>query len=352
MKFGGTHSHARIMLVDDEESNIIYLQKLLGRKGYFNVIGVTDAEQALDSFVGMKPDLVVLDLCMPGKNGFEVLEEMRISEPNGHIPIMVLSSLEDEGSRIRALEGGANDYVIKPFGFHEMTSRVHNLLHVRFLYEALQAEKLSLEAKVAARTRDLHESQLEIIDRLSFAAEFRDEGTASHIVRVGRMVRVLAEKIGLQAAEADILMKTARMHDIGKIGVPDCILLKKGPVSSEEWVVLKDHTTIGYKMLCDGKSKLIRTAAEIAYTHHERFDGAGYPRGLMGLEIPLSGRITALCDVFDALTSSRPYKEAWPSSEAAAYIAEQAGGHFDPELARHFLEIMPLMVRIKRENPD
>lgn len=352
MLFRDTHANACILIIDDEPLNIKLLAKILQASGYRIIHGISDSREALSVYQEVNPDLVLLDLRMPHKDGYQVLEELMAVSQDVFVPVLILSAVQEQSARVKALEMGAHDFIIKPFDHEEVLNRISNVLNLKFLYTDLETEKATLEKKVLERTRDLHESQLEIISRLSFAAEFRDEGTANHIIRVGEMVRVLATCMGLNPETVELLMKTAPMHDVGKIGVPDYILMKPDSLNSREWDLIKGHTVIGYNILSNGRTDLIRTAAEIAYTHHEKYDGSGYPRGVEGVSIPLSGRITAVCDVFDALTSIRPYKRAWRIDEAAAYIDGERGRHFDPFIAGCFLDSLQLMAKLKREYPD
>jgi putative two-component system response regulator len=277
---------------------------------------------------------------------------LRQDDSEGYLSVLVLTAQNDDETKLRALEKGAKDFVTKPFHQAEVLHRVRNLLEVRLLYNKQRDINEMLEDNVRRRTRELEETRLEIVHRLGRAGEFRDNETGMHVIRMSKSCELLALKAGLSGAEADLLLHASPMHDLGKIGIPDAILLKPGAFTPEEWEIMKSHTTIGGEILSGSGSKLMAMAYEIAVSHHEKWDGGGYPAGLRGTAIPLSGRIAALCDVFDALTSSRPYKEAWSLEKAAGYIRDNAGRHFDPGLTAHFLDILPQVIEIRQAYAD
>jgi len=329
---------ARILLVDDEAANLGVLRRVLERAGFTKLFETTDPLQAATLFANFQPDLVCLDLHMSPLDGFGVLAELQpLIPPTTYLPILMLTGDSSAESKQRALSLGAMDFVTKPFDVDEVLLRIHNLLVPRFMHLELVGYNQVLERQVRERTRALEESRLEVLERLAVAAEFRDDDTGRHTRRVGRLAGMLAERVGVSGAEVEDITRAAPLHDIGKIGVSDQILLKPGKLSGEEYEVMKRHTSIGAEILAGGRSPLIRMAAEIAHHHHERWDGAGYPVGLRGDAIPLPARVVALADVFDALSHPRPYREAWPLADVLAEILRQAGTHFDPKLVEAFM---------------
>jgi len=323
---------ARILIVDDQESNLLLLQKLLQAAGYSNLLTVADPTQVPDLYLAFRPDLVLLDLHMPKLDGFEVMALLKAAIKDDYLPILVLTADVTNPTRLRALEMGAKDFLTKPFDQVEVATRIRNMLEVRLLHNRLKEHNAILEQKVRERTQELVETRLEIIHRLGRAAEYRDKGTGLHILRISHISASLGRAAGLSHSRREVIMSASPMHDIGKIGIPDSILLKAGKLDAEEWEVMKTHTTIGAELLAGHDSILMGAAASIALTHHERWDGNGYPRGLAGEDIPIEGRIVALCDVFDALLSERPYKKAWPMDAAIQEIDALAGKAFDPIL--------------------
>ncbi len=332
---------SRILIIDDESANISLLRRVLRRAGFTNLESTMDAREVPALVKASAPDLILLDLWMPHMNGFEVLEQLRpeIGETS-YLPILVVSADITAEAKTRALSQGAKDFLHKPFDLVEVMLRIRNLLETRHLYLELQRQNEVLEARVKERTRELEEAQIEVIDRLARAAEYRDHTTGQHTRRVGELSALLASWLRLPQDEVELIRKAAPLHDVGKISLSDAILLKPGRLSPAEVELNRSHTTLGAELLAGGHFPLLRMAEEIALTHHERWDGFGYPRGLAGEEIPLSGRIVAVADVFDALVHERPYKRAWTAEEAAAEIAEQSGKQFDPEVVRALLSLM------------
>lgn len=328
---------ARILIVDDEPANVRVLERLLQHVGYANLRTTRDARDVLPLHAAFQPDLLLLDLMMPYLNGFQVMESLvpRIGAAN-YLPILVLTADINRETKRRALAAGARDFLAKPFDTTEVVLRIRNLLETRFLHLELQNQNQALEDRVIARTRDLEASQFEILERLARAAEYRDDQTGQHTQRVGRTTALLTRALGLPPDFADRVERAARLHDAGKIGIADAILLKPGRLSPEEFETMKSHTTIGARLLAGGHSELVRMAERIALTHHERWDGSGYPQGLSGEAIPIEGRILAVADVFDALTHKRPYKQAWPLADTVAEIVRESGRHFDPRLVAAF----------------
>ena len=329
--------NARILVVDDEPPNIRLLERQLRMQGYHDVTGESDPRRVAPLHRERNFDLILLDLKMPHMDGFEVMRELKEIERGDYLPVLVLTAQTDEETRMRALSSGAKDFLTKPFNRLEALNRIHNMLEVRLLHEQVRDQNVLLERKVRERTQDLQRTRMEIIHRLGRAAEYRDNETGLHVIRVGKLCELLGRAIGMGEQKVERLLHASPMHDIGKIGVPDAILLKPGKLDAEEWALMKQHTTIGAELLAGRSYKLLEMSRLVALTHHERWDGGGYPQGLAGDAIPLVGRITAVCDVFDALTSERPYKRAWEETRAFDYVGENAGGQFDPKLAAAFL---------------
>ena len=329
---------ARILLVDDEEANLEILRRILSRAGFSRLESTTDSRQVCSLYVQQRPDLILLDLHMPHLDGLEVMDRLNEIAEASYLPILILSADMTPEARREALSRGAKDFVGKPFMQDELLLRIRTLLETRFLYLQIQSQNQLLEAKVRERTRALEEAQVEIVARLAAAAEFRDDNTGQHTQRVGQMSALLARQLGLADSRVALIRRAAELHDVGKIGVPDAILLKIGKLTPEEFEVVKTHTTIGARILAGGKFPLMRLAEEIAFTHHERWDGSGYA-GMRGTDIALAGRIVAVADVFDALTQQRPYKPAWPVGDAIAEIERQRARQFDPDIVDAFMRI-------------
>jgi putative two-component system response regulator len=262
-------------------------------------------------------------------------------------PIVILTAQYSKEYLLRALAAGARDFIGKPFDRNELLMRVRNLLDAYRAHLLVHNQKKVLENMVRARTDELHRSRLQVVQRLGMAAEYRDEETGNHILRMSHTCALLARAIGWSEAECDLILNASPMHDIGKIGIPDAILLKPGKFEPHEWEIMKTHAVIGGKLLDGDDSTLMHMAREIALTHHEKWDGSGYPNGLAGEAIPQAGRIAALADVFDALTSVRPYKKAWTVDAAVAFIRENSGRNFDPALVAAFLQELPGIERIR-----
>lgn len=338
---------SRILIIDDEEANVILIEKILSLDGYTNFNSTTDSTEAFSLYKQHKPHLILLDLNMPVFDGFDVMHQLTAIEDIDNFPaILVLTAQTDRETRIRALDNGAKDYVHKPFDRVELLSRIKNQLEVKRLYETIQEQNNYLEEKVAERTEELQNTRLEVIHRLGLAAEYRDNETGLHIIRMSKISAELARAVGLPESECELILNSSPMHDIGKLGIPDSVLLKPSKLDTEEWEIMKTHALIGADILSGGNSDLLDQASLIAITHHEKWDGSGYPNGLKGKDIPLVGRIVSLADVFDALTSERPYKKAWSIQKAIDYIKDMSGKQFDPELVEIFISIMPKVQEI------
>ncbi|HEX9245170.1 MAG TPA: HD domain-containing phosphohydrolase [bacterium] len=333
---------ARILIVDDQEANVYLLERILRGAGFSGLKGLTDSREVPTVYSEFRPDLLLLDLHMPHQDGFAVLEALKALIPAGaFLPILVLTADITPQAKQRALSGGAKDFLTKPFDPAEVLLRIENLLETRFLHLELRDHNQLLEQRVGERTKELEEAHFEMLERLAVAGEFRDDQTGQHTRRVGETAARLARTLGLARDQVELIRHAAPLHDVGKIGIPDNILLKPGPLTPEEFEVIKTHTTIGARILSGGKFPLLQMAEEIALSHHERWDGKGYPRGLRGEAIPLPGRIVALADVFDAVISKRPYKKARSPEEAAAELQRGAGTQFDPRVVEAFLARTP-----------
>jgi putative two-component system response regulator len=331
---------AKILIIDDEQERITLLNELLALGGFHNTKGLADSRHAWKVFMDYRPDLVVLDLHMAHLNGFDILRHLDgLIDQRDYLPILVMTGDASRETREQALASGAMDFIAKPFNVSEILLRVKNLLHTRLLHLELQRERNQLEVRVQERTKDLEDAQQEILERLALAADYRDDDTGEHTRRVGDLAKALALELGIAEQEADRIGRAALLHDVGKIGVPDNLLLKPGKLTPEEFEVIKKHTDIGGGILSGSRFRLLQVAEEIARTHHEKWDGSGY-MGLQGEEIPLAGRIVAVADVFDALISERPYKEAWPREKAIGEILAGAGKHFDPRVVEAFTKIV------------
>jgi len=323
---------ARLLIVDDEYSNIRLLERILAQAGYSQVLGTSDSREVESVIAAFKPDLLLLDLRMPHMDGFAVLKKLapRLNG-GGNLPVLMLTGDATPETRRAGLSLGAKDFVAKPFDADEVLLRIANLLETRFLYRALENQNGVLEARVAERTSELESSQFEIVARLALAAEMRDDDTSRHTQRVGRLSALLAEALGAESRFVELIRRAAPMHDVGKIGIPDRILLKSGTLTEEEFDLMRSHTVIGARILSGGQSELVRLAERIAHRHHERWDGSGYPNGLRGDEIPVEARIVGLADVFDALTHRRLYRPAWPVGKVIEEVRRESGRHFDPD---------------------
>ena len=336
----GEQAESRILIVDDEPMSVQVLTRILTRVGFRHVQGITDSRQDESEFRTFRPDLVLLDLRMPGMDGLEVLGRLTAATPRStYLPIVMLTAEDISGPRQQALEMGAKDFLGKPFDMAEVVLRIRNLLETRALHLELEEQNRRLGERVAERTRELEQSQLEVLQRLARAAELRDDETGQHTQRVATIATAIAKAAGLSDDLVQLIGKVAPLHDVGKIGIPDAILLKHGRLTREEFEVIKAHTTIGASMLGNGRSELIRMAEIIALSHHERWDGKGYPQRLSGDEIPLPARIVAVADVFDALTHARPYRPAWSVEATLAEIRQLQARQFDPVLAEVFLQL-------------
>ena len=330
---------SRILIVDDQASNVALLEGILQEDDFNCYQGITDSTQTLSVFLEYQPDLILLDLQMPILDGFDVLKQLRASlSSDDYAPILVLTANITPEAKRRALSEGAMDFLTKPFDPAEVILRIKNLLQTRLLHIQLQSQNRLLDHKVRERTAALEETQIEILERLALAAEYRDDDTGEHTKRVGRTVAGIANALGWSDEEVELIRRAAPLHDVGKIAIPDSILLKPGKLTPDEFERMKMHTTFGAKMLSGGRFPLLRLAEQIALIHHERWDGTGY-MGLREESIPIAGRIVTVADVFDALISERPYKKAWTTKDAIREIEGQSGRQFDPSVVKAFLKV-------------
>ena len=347
----------RILVVDDEEPNRDLLKQMIGVFGH-------EAELAKDGFealakLHMNIDLVLLDVVMPGMDGFEVARRIRSTSQAWDVPIIMVTARSGKEDRLRAVEAGANDFIAKPFDMTELKVRTASLLKMKEHQDAIKRYQLELEDTVQRRTADLrraleemsaaqkrtHEAYLDTIYRLALVAEYKDQYTGCHIARMSHICAILAGGLKLPPEEVEIIRAASPMHDVGKIGIPDAILLKPGKLTPEEWEVMKQHASIGARILSGSNSEVLHAGEIIALSHHEKWDGSGYPHGWVGEEIPLWGRICAVADVYDAITSERPYKKALSHERALQIMVEERGRHFDPKLLDLFLDNLEEIIK-------
>lgn len=358
---------AQVMIVDDEPLNVTVVRKFLQRAGYQHFAEVTDATQAIARVYADRPDVLLLDLMMPHVSGLEILATLRSDPKMDSLPILILTASCDRETKAEALNQGATDFLAKPVDPIELSPRVRNALLVKGREDAL-------EGLVAQRTAELENSRREVIHCLARASEFRDNETGRHVLRVGKFAGLLAQELGFDEAAAEQLQLAATLHDVGKIGIPDSILLKPGKLEPEEYAVMQRHSGFGKKIVSamdpseyaafvghaefgsvligECRSPILQLASTISLTHHEKWDGSGYPLGLSGEAIPIEGRITAVADVFDALSSRRPYKDAFPLEDCLPILEEGRGKHFDPAVLDAFNARLEEIVAVQVEFAD
>jgi len=330
-----------ILVVDDVPENIDLLSGVL--RPLYKVKAALNGERALKiANSEPRPDLILLDVMMPEIDGHEVCRQLKKHSATAKIPIIFVTAKNQEEDEKQGLELGAVDYITKPISPPIVLARVHTQL-------ALYDQNRYLESIVEQRTEQLQQTRLEIIRRLGRAAEFKDNETGLHVIRMSHYSRLLAEALEHGDHWTELIFHASPMHDIGKIGIPDSVLLKPGKLDDDEWNIMRTHPQLGASIIGDHDNELMQMSKEIALSHHEKWDGSGYPNGLKGEQIPLSGRIVAVADVFDALTTERPYKKAWAVSDAVKFIDENSGIHFDPDLVLLFHEVMPEILDIKEQ---
>ena len=338
----------RILIVDDEVQNRYLLQTILKELGYESETARDGIEALAKLKLGI--DLVLLDIMMPGMDGYEVARRIRKDKGASDVPIIMVTSLVSRGDRLRAVEAGANDFIAKPVDITEVKVRIAFLLKMQEAQDAMKQNQKELEGIVAKRTaalrkvlddmtaaqRKAYEAHVDTIHRLALAAEYKDEDTAAHIHRIGEYCEILGQGLNLPPGEIELLKISSPMHDVGKIGIPDHILLKQAKLTKEEFEIIKQHTIIGFRILSKSSSELLQAGEIIALSHHEKWDGTGYPKGLAKETTPLFGRICAVADVFDSLTTRRPYKEAFSNEKAFKILKDESGTHFDPKTVAVF----------------
>ncbi len=362
----------RIAIIDDEPHIIALVRKYLRDAGYQNFVTIHDASEAMATLRSEQPDLILLDIRMPKVSGLEILKQIREDGLLKSVPVLIFTSATDMETKVESLQLGANDYCEKPLHVGELQVRVRNTLMAKAHVDSLNDYSSSLESEVALRTAELAESRREAIQCLARAAEMRDDNTGKHTIRVGKYAAIVAKELGFGSERMLWLEHAAQLHDVGKIGVPDSILLKPGPLTKEEFQTMQRHCSFGSRIIRDDdpvansvqktesdgpkthklRSPLMQMAAIVAETHHERWDGTGYPRGLKGDEIPLEGRITAVADVFDALSTARPYKKAMPLDQCFTILSENRGSHFDPMVLDAFFRCKSEILRTHAEYSD
>ena len=315
-----------ILAVDDEASNLQLLRQIL--QDHYRLRFAKDGQRALELVREERPNLILLDVMMPGMSGYEVCAALKADPDLASIPVVFVTALTDTDDEVEGFDAGAVDYITKPVSPPIVRARVRTHLSL-------------------VRMEELRASRLEIVQRLGLAAEYKDNETGLHVIRMSHFSRILGLAAGMTESEADDLLHAAPMHDVGKIGIPDRILQKPGPLDPDEWKIMQSHAVIGAEIIGEHERGVLALARQIALTHHEKWDGGGYPNGLVGEEIPLVGRICAIADVFDALTSVRPYKTAWTEEEAVEFLLRQRGHHFDPALVALFIAQLPAIRAIR-----
>jgi putative two-component system response regulator len=332
-----------ILIVDDTEANIDLLLEVLSDD--FDVSVALDGESALEIAFDDPPDLILLDIMMPGMDGYEVCEKLKGNPKTSAIPVIFVTAMTDANDEAKGLAIGAVDYIVKPISPPVIKARVNTHL-------ALSNQNKELEKKVQQRTRELNEMALEVVRRLAIAGEYKDTDTGMHVVRMSFYSKIIGKSAGLNDEDVELLLNVAPMHDVGKIGISESIILKPARLNGEEWAEMRKHPEIGARMLGDHQSPLLSNARDVALCHHEKWNGKGYPNGLKGEEIPLFARIVTIADVYDALTSVRPYKEAWSVEDSVAWIEKQSGEDFDPDLVQAFLRALPEIKCVQAEYQD
>jgi putative two-component system response regulator len=326
-----------IVIVDDTPLNLVLMQTLVGRLNGCSAIGFENPAEGLAWCETNEPDLIIVDYMMPGVDGLEFVRRVRSQHTRDDVPILMVTANQERSVRYEALELGANDFLTKPIDRHEFEARVHNMVKLREAHLITRDRAENLAHAVREATAEILDRERETVIRLARAAEFRDPQTGAHLQRMSHYSALIARRLGQPDDFVDQLLLAAPMHDVGKLGIPDQILLKDGRLSAEEFAVMKRHPVIGHDILKDSSSSVIQMGATIALSHHENFDGSGYPYGLSGEAIPLPGRIVAVADVFDALTSERPYKPTWSTTKAISFLRGGRGGKFDPACIDAFL---------------
>ena len=365
---------AKIAIIDDEPLNIEVVKTYLHNAGFEDLRWTSHSIDALDLIHSFKPDVVLLDLVMPEISGLEILSQLRSQQQFAQLPIVVLTACSDSETKLQTLKLGISDFLAKPVDDSELILRIRNVLLAKRYHDQLEIYSEQLQEDVAVRTAELKASRQQLVHCLAMAAEFRDDDTGHHVARVGKYSSIIAEELGFQESDVALIFEAAQLHDVGKIGVPDSILLKEGklneleferiknhccmgkdilkPLSSEQIQKYRDHTVLGERLLRESSFPVMKLAAVIAQTHHEKFDGSGYPLGLEGEDIPIEGRIVAVADVFDALSTKRPYKPAFPREKCFKILQAGRGSHFDPYVLDAFFRRASQIIQTQIEFAD
>lgn len=342
----------KIVIIDDNETNLVLMAALASGVSPLQPVTYQDPELALSETLRDGADMIVVDYMMPVLDGIGFIEAIRKDRAFADVPIIMVTAADERSVRRRALEVGATDFLSKPVDTTEMKLRLTNLMRLRRAHNLLNDRAALLSEEVKAATAALREAALELVTRLAQAAEFRDPETGGHIQRMARYSVVIGRALGMPSKYLDDLLTAAPLHDLGKVGIPDAVLLKPGKLDPDELGVMRMHAQIGEQLLSESQHPLIQMACEIAGAHHEKWDGSGYPRGLKGEDIPLSGRIVAVADVLDALTSERPYKKAWAFDAAREFIVQGKGQHFCPRCVDAMLASWVEVLQVHADFPD
>ena len=342
----------RIAIIDDLAINLTLLTALVSKLGDCESMVFQESRKGLSWCSENQPDLIVVDYMMPSMNGIEFITRLRAVAGREEVPILMITANDDKDVRYEALQSGATDFLTKPVDRIEFSARVRNMLALGASRKKLTDKAAWLADEVEKATAAIHSREQELLFRISRAAEFRDPETGAHIQRMAHYSHLIAGRLGLPVEDRQLILQAAPMHDVGKIGIPDFILLKPAALTTEEFAVMKTHAALGYELLKESESRILQAAATIAISHHEKYDGSGYPYGVVGDAIPLFGRIVAVADVFDALTSERPYKKAWSTERAMDYLRDGAGGHFDPVCVDVFIACWDEVLGIHTQYQD
>ncbi|MCV2358414.1 response regulator [Paucibacter sp. TC2R-5] len=342
----------QVLIVDDNEINLTLFEALVSKLGEIEAKCFASATEGLAWAQQYQPDLIIVDYMMPELDGVQFIERLRATPGKDSVPILMITANDQKPVRYRALNAGASDFLIKPIDKVEFLARSSNLLALSEIRRKLDDRAAWLADEVRQATAKIVERERETVIRLAKAAEYRDPETGAHILRMAHYSRLIAKGLGLSEAEQDLLLQAAPLHDIGKVGISDAILLKPGRLTPAEFEFMKQHAAYGAEILKDSNSSILQAGAAIALGHHEKFDGSGYPAGLGGEAIPIFCRIVAVADVFDALTSARPYKAAWSLDDAVAHIRAQSGSHFDPACVKVFFDLWPEVLEIRERFRD